>query len=489
VITNIGPITCTYKVGIASYYKFDENVDNQIIYAFDNPTVTLASGESVELRAPVPTCAYQADLFYGDVIIPMFYGQRYSPRLLAYVHGGGDYCQPATATPTHTSAFTPVPPTATDTPTFTSVPPTATDTPTLTPVPPTATHTPTFTSVPPTTTDTPIPPTATFTPTPIAPDCTFSIPAGDVYGPQGLVAAILAANGTPAADLICLTPGSTYSLTGAYNASLAGLPAIISPITIRGSGARIERVPSAPEFRLLTVDSSGSLALQSLTLAGGRTLNGGAVFSSGALTVSSSTFIDNVAAGGGGALYLDRGSATISSSSLSGNIANNGGAIYVAGANLNLQAGVALEGNRAGNFGGGLLNFAGSISLTGTVLRENTALRGGGLYVSSTASITGSQVSLGYNTASLSGGGLETDSASVSMTGGCFVSNSAASGTAARSNQPTAVDLSSNYWGRSTGPLPEELSGTFSILPVLTAPPAACVVTAPIRGLGLDAVR
>jgi hypothetical protein len=75
------------------------------------------------------------------------------------------------------------------------------------------------------------------------------------------------------------------------------------------------------------------------------------------------------------------------------------------------------------------------------------------------------------------------------MTGGCFVSNSAASGTAARSNQPTAVDLSSNYWGRSTGPLPEELSGTFSILPVLTAPPAACVVTAPIRGLGLDAVR
>jgi hypothetical protein len=315
------------------------------------------------------------------------------------------------------------------------------------------------------------------------------VPPGDVYGPQGLIAAIRAANDTPAADLICLTPGSTYSLTDAYNASLAGLPAITSPVTIRGSGARIERVSSAPDFRLVTVDSSGNLTLESLTLAGGRTLNGGAIFSSGALTIRTSTFTDNIATGGGGALYLDRGTSTISGTTMTGSVANNGGAIYIAGAALNLQAGVVLESNRAGNFGGGLLNFAGTATLTGTVLRENAALRGGGLYVSSTASVNGSQVSLGYNTASISGGGFETDSASVSMTGGCFVGNSAASGAAARSNQPASVDVTSNYWGRSTGPLGDELSGAFTAVPFLTAPPASCVVTAPIRGLGLDAVR
>jgi predicted outer membrane repeat protein len=286
-----------------------------------------------------------------------------------------------------------------------------------------------------------------------------------------------------------LTPGSTYSLTGAYGASLAGLPAFTSQITIRGSGARIERVPSAPDFRLMTVNSSGTLTLESLTLSGGRTLNGGAIFSSGVLIIGTSTLTDNIATGGGGALYLDRGTATISDTTMISNIANNGGAIYVSGAALTLQAGVALEGNRAGNFGGGLLNFAGDVTFTGTVLRENTALRGGGLYVSSTASVTGSQVSLGYNTASISGGGLETDSATVSMTGGCFVGNNAASGTAARSNQPTAIDLTSNYWGRDTGPLPEELSGALNTIPFLTVPPSTCVITAPIRGLGLDAVR
>jgi predicted outer membrane repeat protein len=553
VITNIGSLTCSYKVGIASYYKFDEDIDKQVIYAYDNPTVTLASGQSVELRAPVPSCAYQADLFYGDVIIPMFYGQRYSPRLLAYFHGGGDYCMPATETPLPTETYTAVPPSVTPTPTETpdatvSATPTATytaapepltftpsvtetptnmpepsaptftpsptntltqttDTPTATltpsststdtPVPPTATFTPsstpTNTPVPPTATftpsstptNTPVGPTPTYTPSPIAPDCTFSVPSGDVYGTSGLIAAINAANAGPDADLICLTPGSTYVLDRLY-AGLAGLPAVVSPISIRGSGARLERSDTASEFRLFTVETSGSLTLQTVTLSGGRTLNGGAVFSSGALTVTGSTLTSNTATGGGGAIYLDRGTATINAVIFTSNVAGSGGAIYASGAILNLTSSV-LEGNRAGNFGGALLNFAGEMTITGVVLRDNAALRGGGLYVSAAGTLTGSQNSISYNVANASGGGIETDSANATLTGGCFVGNEAPTGSAGVNNQASVINVESNFWGRATGPNAGELAGNFDFEPFLTDAPADCVVTAPLRGVGLSA--
>ncbi len=81
---------CDYTMGLASYEKFDEVIDNQII--FDRATGVVAANSTKTLTITVPTCAYQIDLFYGPVLESLK-GQRYGDRLLAAKHvNGANYC-------------------------------------------------------------------------------------------------------------------------------------------------------------------------------------------------------------------------------------------------------------------------------------------------------------------------------------------------------------------------------------------------------------
>lgn len=95
-ITNNGTETCTYPVGLASYYMYDDNIDTQVIFSSTTASVTLAPGQSVDIGPiPLPACMAQVDLFYGDLISPQFNGNRYGPRLLAATFvNGGNYCTP-----------------------------------------------------------------------------------------------------------------------------------------------------------------------------------------------------------------------------------------------------------------------------------------------------------------------------------------------------------------------------------------------------------
>ena len=91
-ITNIGDTTCTYLVGMATYEKFDEIIDNQRIFAWESRTIELAPNATTEFRVPSPNCATQVDLFYGEVLMSLD-GVRYGPRLLDALHTGGtNYC-------------------------------------------------------------------------------------------------------------------------------------------------------------------------------------------------------------------------------------------------------------------------------------------------------------------------------------------------------------------------------------------------------------
>ncbi|MBV9792040.1 MAG: hypothetical protein JOZ51_27895, partial [Chloroflexi bacterium] len=144
---------CAYDVGIASYRKFDDVIDNQQI--FDWNTAKIQPGQTVYLQVNLPDCAVQVDLFYGPVLMSLN-GQRYGTRLLEARHlGGTDYCtKDPTATPIKT---------ATPKPTNTTVPPTKTAT---------ATAKPTNTAIPTTKpTNTTVPPTAT----PPGDNCTYTI--------------------------------------------------------------------------------------------------------------------------------------------------------------------------------------------------------------------------------------------------------------------------------------------------------------------------
>lgn len=70
---------CDYKVGLASYEKFDEVIDNQIL--FDSDTGIVEAKSTLELAVSVPSCRYQIDLFYGQLLTSLD-GQRYGTRLL-----------------------------------------------------------------------------------------------------------------------------------------------------------------------------------------------------------------------------------------------------------------------------------------------------------------------------------------------------------------------------------------------------------------------
>jgi hypothetical protein len=112
---------------------------------------------------------------------------------------------------------------------------------------------------------------------------------------------------------------------------------IITPVTIQGNGAVIERSNSAPSFRLFAVANQdetgtllttpGSLTLEQVTLRGGLAQGGrggnnysfgsaggggaglgGAIFNQGALTIRQSTLYQNTAQGGaGGSIVVSEG--------------------------------------------------------------------------------------------------------------------------------------------------------------------------------------
>lgn len=81
---------CSYQIGLASYEKYDEVVDNQVPH--DWTTVTIGPGQTLTLQVDLPDCAAQIDLFYG-AFIPDLSVDRYQERLLDWKHvGETNYC-------------------------------------------------------------------------------------------------------------------------------------------------------------------------------------------------------------------------------------------------------------------------------------------------------------------------------------------------------------------------------------------------------------
>lgn len=274
-----------------------------------------------------------------------------------------------------------------------------------------------------------------------------------------LIAALDAANQTPEADQVTLAPGTTFTLTAVNNTTDGrnGLPLIAGNVTILGNNDVIERSSAAgiPAFRIAAVAAGASLTLTNLTLrgglargdffqsplsdSGGAVLNqgtaalgnvtlqnntaqglaagwtmgfgfnpwsatdglGGAVYSSGVLTMTDCTTRGNAAVGGqgirgiyltpsipgngggptpgkpganglGGGVYVAGGTAAITNSAFTGNTAQggNGGGGYPDGSTRGGDGGDGL--------GGGLYADGGRADLRGVSVSENAALGGAG---------------------------------------------------------------------------------------------------------------
>jgi uncharacterized repeat protein (TIGR01451 family) len=234
----------------------------------------------------------------------------------------------------------------------------------------------------------------------------------------GLVAAINGAN-TAGGGTLDLAVGCTYKLTS------GSLPTVTTPITIHGNGATIERVATAPQFRLIAVSSySGSLTADALTLTGGNDPagdgGGGGIYASlGTVSLTDCTVSGNVASGyGQGGGILNGGTVVLTSSTVSGNTAGSPGG--------------------GGGTGGGVAND-GSLTVTKSTISGNTAYAyGGGIYSDKYTYLSVSNSTIaGNNTIyplSESGGGIRVDSVD-----GTVLLNSTISGNVAGSSNNGAA--------------------------------------------------
>ncbi len=115
--------TCSYRIGLATYRRFGEYVETQEL--FDYSLAVIPPNSSLTLSVSHPTCAYQGDAFYGDVIYSFVGGVRYDERRLddttgLYIRFCRSICSGtpvASNTPNHTNTLTS---TGTPTPTYTS---------------------------------------------------------------------------------------------------------------------------------------------------------------------------------------------------------------------------------------------------------------------------------------------------------------------------------------------------------------------------------
>ena len=199
-------------------------------------------------------------------------------------------------------------------------------------------------------------------------------------------------------DTIIL-PAGTYTLSGVDDTTATGLPIITSNVVIQGAGAAttiIERDPSATAlFRLMAVSNSGSLSLSDVTLRGGRSDDhGGALSSDAPTTLNNVVFTDNTAPNGGGAIVAGSMLVQINNCTFENNRATNyyGGAIYAPTLNI---TGSTFRNNQA-FVGGGAIFYnqsAGArVTITDSAFLNNSATTGSGgaILTSGVTTISGS---------------------------------------------------------------------------------------------------
>lgn len=141
-------------------------------------------------------------------------------------------------------------------------------------------------------------------------------------------------------------------------------------------------------------DSSATLTVFDSTFRQNRAATGGgAIQNLGQLAVSVSRFENNIAGLDGGAIQNNGGEASVDRSTLAVNFAVNGAGIELNGGDLRLRHSLLL-GNDAIGQGGGIRNISGTLTVENTTLLGNEADTGGGVYSEDTTSFLSSTLHL-----------------------------------------------------------------------------------------------
>src|SRR6266851_1271421 len=191
-------------------------------------------------------------------------------------------------------------------------------------------------------------------------------------------------NGTSGQDTITFGITGTINLTGA-------LPELHTSVTIAGPGADqlTVRRDTGGNYRIFTVTgNTTTVVISDLTVANGRTTQGGGVYVySGNLTLSSSILSDNQAVGAngpypggpgpsgmGGGIYVAGGSVEVFQNTLSANGSRGGDG----GQGGTTVEGLCPGGEGGNGIGGGLLVSGGDVEVQHSTLFANQATGGSG---------------------------------------------------------------------------------------------------------------
>ena len=287
------------------------------------------------------------------------------------------------------------------------------------------------------------------------PDMAAYCPGG-VGDSDKLISAINNANSDLVVDTITLPANCVYTLTTSYEAG-SGLPIVDTSVIIDGNGSTIIRDSGAGNFRLFFVDSAGDLTLNDITLANGKTGQGGAIFNRGHLSLQDSILTgnestDNNGNQGGGGLMTNGGQVTVLNTVFMNNKAQRGGAIFASAGvvdisntafltNTGTRYGGAIYRKSGGSFslnsslfsgnaansdnGGGIFNDTSGLTVENSTFFNNSARNGGGiLHGNSTLFVSNSTFS--DNTAGQRGGGIAVSHSKIlTLTNSTLVSNTA----------------------------------------------------------------
>ncbi len=227
-----------------------------------------------------------------------------------------------------------------------------------------------------------------------------------------LRAAIMEANANPNKDTIYL-PAGNYVLTrvGKDNNALRGDLDIRHKLDIVGAGVDVTFIDGngdVTDDRVFTIFAFSKVTMTGIQILFGETTgNGGAIYSTGTLTLNDSYLNGNMAKNGGGiynaSTQFAAGSLTLNNTTVINNTAAmDGGAIYNKGA-LALNNST-IEDNEAQSGGGGIFN-RGTMALMSGIVNRNTAGGGGGIF-SDHGMVTISHSTISHNTSAVLGGGI-----------------------------------------------------------------------------------
>jgi hypothetical protein len=320
-----------------------------------------------------------------------------------------------------------------------------------------------------------------------SPAAEFSCGAGDV---ACLIAAINTANASGEANTITLEAG-TYTLTAVNNNTGGpnGLPVITSPfpLTIQGAGAEatiIDRIASAPPFRILLVEDTGTLTLNGLTIRGGAVPDlgiGGGIRNFGTLTIIGSVISHNTADTSGGISNV--GILNLTNSTISNNTGSvrhgglsNGGMMHILSSTISHNSATQVAGG-----GSGIGGIGPVIIMDSTISENSSGLRGGGINLEG-GELTITNSTIARNQASGVGGAIFIESGTVTLTNSTVADNVAILFGDPQTggglfNAGGTARLQNTILARNTGDPPDCFGPVTSLGHNLIGDPTGCTIT------------